>query len=83
MITRGFFGRRPSPEIAARLPPGQYKEDGFPVLSAGPTPRVDLATWRFSLKAGPKTIKSWSWAEMNALPQTKLLRDIGLCRRNS
>ena len=76
MITRGFFGRKVSPEIAARLPPGQYKEDGFPVLSAGPNPRIDMATWKFSLKVGPKKIKSWSWAELNALPKAKLHTDI-------
>jgi DMSO/TMAO reductase YedYZ molybdopterin-dependent catalytic subunit len=76
MVTRGFFGRRLSPEDAARLPPGQYKEEGFPVLSAGPNPRIDMATWRFTLKVGPKTIKSWSWAELNALPQSRLHRDI-------
>ena len=76
MITRGFFGRRPTAEVAARLPPGQYEEKGFPVLSAGPTPYVDTADWRFALKVGPKTIKSWTWDEFNALPQTKLTRDI-------
>jgi DMSO/TMAO reductase YedYZ molybdopterin-dependent catalytic subunit len=62
--------------VAGRLPPGQYEEKGFPVLSAGPTPYVDTADWRFALKVGPKTIKSWTWDEFNALPRTKLLRDI-------
>jgi DMSO/TMAO reductase YedYZ molybdopterin-dependent catalytic subunit len=76
MITRGFFGRRPSAEDAVRLPPGQYKENGFPVLSAGPTPDVDLKDWKFTLKVGPKPIKSWTWDQFNALPQTKQLRDI-------
>ena len=76
MVTRGFFGRRPTAEIAARLPPGQYEEKGFPVLSAGPTPRVNLADWSFTLKIGPKPVKTWTWEQFNALPQTKLLRDI-------
>lgn len=76
MITRGFFGRRPSTEDAARLPPGQYKENGFPVLSAGPTPDVDTKDWEFTLKVGPKAIKSWTWEQFNALPRTKQLRDI-------
>ena len=40
-VTRGFFGRRRiPPELADRVPPGQYVETGFPVLTAGPTPRV-------------------------------------------
>jgi DMSO/TMAO reductase YedYZ molybdopterin-dependent catalytic subunit len=76
MITRGFFGRRPSAEDAVRLPPGQYKENGFPVLSAGPTPHVETKNWQFTLKVGPKPIKSWTWDQFNALPQTKQLRDI-------
>ena len=76
MITRGFFGRRLSPEDAARLPPGQYKEEGFPVLSAGPTPEVSTADWRFELKVGPKKVKSWNWTEFNNLPRTQLHRDI-------
>jgi len=35
-----------SPELARRLPPGQYVETGFPVLSAGPTPRITPEKWR-------------------------------------
>lgn len=76
MVTRGFFGRRPSADIAVRLPPGQYKEDGFPVLSAGPTPHVSSSDWKFTLKVGPRAVKSWTWAEFNALPITKLHKDI-------
>jgi DMSO/TMAO reductase YedYZ molybdopterin-dependent catalytic subunit len=76
LSTRGFFGRRPSAEDAARLPPGQYKETGFPVLSAGPTPRITHDEWKFTLKVGPKPIKTWTWAEFNALPQTKMHKDI-------
>jgi DMSO/TMAO reductase YedYZ molybdopterin-dependent catalytic subunit len=76
LTTRGFFGRRPSDEDAARLPPGQYKETGFPVLSAGPTPRITHDEWKFTLKVGPKPIKTWTWTEFNALPQTKLHKDI-------
>ena len=74
--TRGFLGRRISVEDAARLPPGQYKETGFPVLSAGPTPRIDLADWTFTLKIGPRPVKSWTWDQFNALPQTTMHRDI-------
>ena len=76
MTTRGFVGRRSAPEIAERLPPGQYLESGFPVLSAGPTPHVRTDDWKFTLKEGPKPIAEWSWAEFNALPQSKATRDI-------
>jgi DMSO/TMAO reductase YedYZ molybdopterin-dependent catalytic subunit len=76
MVTRGFFGRRLSEEEQKRLPPGQYLERGFPVLSAGPTPRVTHDQWRFTLKVGPRPVKTWTWDEFNALPRTKLHRDI-------
>lgn len=76
MVTRGFFGRRPSADVAARLPPGQYLEQGFPVLSAGPTPRIGQADWRFTVKVGPRPVKSWSYEEFSDLPQTSLTRDI-------
>jgi DMSO/TMAO reductase YedYZ molybdopterin-dependent catalytic subunit len=37
-VSRGFQGRRrTAEELAERLPPGQYAENGFPVLTAGPT----------------------------------------------
>ncbi len=49
-VSRGFAGRRHTPaEIAARLPPGQYAESGFPVLTAGPTPVVPRESWRFEI----------------------------------
>jgi hypothetical protein len=44
-ISRGFGGRRRGQ--GTKLPPGQYLEDGFPVLSAGPTPRTPLEEWDF------------------------------------
>jgi hypothetical protein len=41
-ISRGFGGRRRDDVDPSRLPPGHYYERGFPVLSAGPTPRTPL-----------------------------------------
>ena len=75
-ISRGFRGRRGSAGVDARLPPGQHLVTDFPVLSAGPTPEPDLATWRFTLEDGDSPIGEWSWAEFNALPQTELTVDI-------
>jgi len=76
MATRGFVGRRPSAEDAQRLPPGQHTTQDFPVLSFGPTPHVDLATWRFTLQHGARRLASWSWAEFNTLPKTTWRGDI-------
>ena len=48
MITRGFHRRRDTTP-GDRLPPGQYLERGFPVLSAGPTPDTPLDEWTFRI----------------------------------
>jgi DMSO/TMAO reductase YedYZ molybdopterin-dependent catalytic subunit len=66
VISRGWQGQRRDPHH--RLPPGQYETHEFPVLSAGPTPRVPLDTWEFSIRNERGEQKSWSWAEMSALP---------------
>jgi len=76
MATRGFTGRRPPEATRERLPPGQYLTEDFPVLQLGPTPRIDLSTWRFTLRDGPKPVKSWTWAEFNDLPRTRWGGDI-------
>lgn len=76
MITRGFTRRRAVPDQADRVPPGQHLVPDFPVLSAGPTPRVDLATWRLTIRVGPRPVIAWTWDEFLALPQTRYTRDI-------
>ena len=76
MATRGFSGRARHAATAGRLPPGQFLTEEFPVLSAGPTPRISLETWRFTLRAGPRPIKQWSWDEFNRLPKISMTRDI-------
>ncbi len=76
MTTRGFKGRRPDAAAARRLPPGQFETDDFPVLAKGPTPRIDLATWRFTLSDGPRPLASWNWTEFQALPRTMWQGDI-------
>ena len=72
MVTRGFGGRRPPPDAARRLPPGQHLVEDFPVLSAGPTPRVPTESWTFTVKVGPRAVRSWTWSEFLTLPQTEL-----------
>lgn len=76
MATRGFLGRRPASDHAERVPPGQSLTTDFPVLSAGPTPRVSLADWSFTLRVGPRPVKRWTWEEFNRLPRTQVTRDI-------
>ena len=59
-----------------KLPPGQYLEDGFPVLSAGPTPRTRLEEWDFSLVGEVDEPKTWTWEEFKALPSEEITADI-------
>ena len=46
------------------------------MLSLGPTPSVNLDTWKFALMNGPRPLASWTWAEFDALPRTSLRKDI-------
>jgi DMSO/TMAO reductase YedYZ molybdopterin-dependent catalytic subunit len=67
-VSRGFTGRRREPEeVAQRLPPGQYAERGFPVLTAGPTPDVDQAEWTFRIDGMVAEPQEWSWEEFGRL----------------
>jgi DMSO/TMAO reductase YedYZ molybdopterin-dependent catalytic subunit len=75
-VSRGFQGRKRPQGPANRVPPGQHLVSDFPVLSAGPTPQTKLEDWSFSLEAGGKLLKEWSWAEFEALPQTKIKTNI-------
>jgi DMSO/TMAO reductase YedYZ molybdopterin-dependent catalytic subunit len=75
-ISRGFRGRRGAGASAGRVPPGQYLTDGFPVLSAGPTPRVDLAEWRFEVEGAVAGPRAWTWQEFMALPAEHAKVDI-------
>ena len=65
IITRGFAGRGRG---GADLPPGQYLTEDFPVLSAGPTPRVDTAAWEFVITTEAGQRHTWSWEQLLALP---------------
>jgi DMSO/TMAO reductase YedYZ molybdopterin-dependent catalytic subunit len=67
-VSRGFKGRRQPPaDFAERLPPGQYYESGFPVLSAGPTPQVETEDWRFRVDGMVAGEREWSWEEFRRL----------------
>jgi DMSO/TMAO reductase YedYZ molybdopterin-dependent catalytic subunit len=77
--SRGFRGRRGGADAAAaasRVPPGQHVTTDFPVLSAGPTPRTRVEDWSFALQFGGSLLAKWSWAEFQALPQTRITVDI-------
>jgi DMSO/TMAO reductase YedYZ molybdopterin-dependent catalytic subunit len=66
-VSRGFIGK-PHGQGGNRLPPGQYLETGFPVLTAGPTPRVEPAEWSFRIDGMVGNELEWSWEEFARLP---------------
>ncbi|GHH79136.1 molybdopterin-binding protein [Streptomyces sulfonofaciens] len=66
IISRGFRGR--ARDSRHTLPPGQYETTDFPVLSAGPTPRVDREAWQFTIRTETGEQHSWDWAGFTALP---------------
>ncbi|AEV87602.1 molybdopterin-binding protein [Actinoplanes sp. SE50] len=74
IISRGFGGRRR--DSAPDLPPGQYLTHDFPVLSTGPTPRVDTDRWSFTISTETGEKHRWNWAEFTALPAEEITRDI-------
>jgi DMSO/TMAO reductase YedYZ molybdopterin-dependent catalytic subunit len=59
-----------------RLPPGQYVTRDFPVLSAGPTPRIGLDAWRLEIIGQVDQPRGWSWQELTALPSEEISVDI-------
>jgi DMSO/TMAO reductase YedYZ molybdopterin-dependent catalytic subunit len=66
IVSPGFQGRRR--EGAVELPPGQYLTEDFPVLSAGPTPRLQLDQWEFVITTEAGAKHRWSWAELLEMP---------------
>jgi DMSO/TMAO reductase YedYZ molybdopterin-dependent catalytic subunit len=60
----------------ARLPPGQYLTEKWPVLHAGSVPHVDLATWDFRVWGELETPIRLSWEEFGQLPATEITIDI-------
>jgi len=60
----------------ARLPPGQYLTEKWPVLHAGSVPKTDLATWDFSVWGEVEQPVRLSWEELTALPAREITLDI-------
>jgi DMSO/TMAO reductase YedYZ molybdopterin-dependent catalytic subunit len=77
----GFFERNRKALEAkgidpARVPPGQYVTDRFPVLHAGVVPDVDLATWDFTIDGLVGEERRWNWAEFGDLASASRTFDI-------
>ena len=76
IVSRGFQGRRRQPG-AGLVPPGQYVVEDFPVLTAGPTPRVRLEDWDFTIVDETGAVAArWSWDEFRRLRAETVTVDI-------
>ena len=60
----------------ARLPPGQYLTEKWPVLHAGSVPPVDLATWDLRVFGEVEEPVRLTWEELVALPSREITVDI-------
>jgi DMSO/TMAO reductase YedYZ molybdopterin-dependent catalytic subunit len=75
-VSRGFVGR-PEARQETALPPGQYDiGGGFPVLSAGPTPRTALDDWDFTISGEVDAPDRLTWQEFQDLPHEEVTVDI-------
>jgi DMSO/TMAO reductase YedYZ molybdopterin-dependent catalytic subunit len=76
-VSRGFVGRPEGRERTGLLPPGQYDiGGGFPVLSAGPTPRTALEDWDFTINGEVDGPDRLTWPEFEDLPHEEVTVDI-------
>jgi DMSO/TMAO reductase YedYZ molybdopterin-dependent catalytic subunit len=66
-FTRGFTGGSRARDV--RLPPGQYDTgSSWPVLTAELTPRIDTASWTFTVDGLVEHPTTWTWDEIHDLP---------------
>src|SRR3954470_17455726 len=78
----GLFRASPQKKLVergidpARLPPGQYLTEKWPVLQASGVPRVDLGTWRFRTWGLVEEPLELDFEQLRELPATELVCDI-------
>jgi DMSO/TMAO reductase YedYZ molybdopterin-dependent catalytic subunit len=60
----------------ARLPPGQYLTEKWPVLQAGGVPTIEIATWTLRVFGEVENEITLSFDELTALPATDITTDI-------
>jgi DMSO/TMAO reductase YedYZ molybdopterin-dependent catalytic subunit len=75
----GERGRRQAAKLGidpARVPPGQYLTERFPVLTVGKNPKFDLETWDFGVFGGVDNRLRLTWDELMELPQKEIITDI-------
>src|SRR5215210_7506912 len=75
----GQRGKRQAKEFGidpSRVPPGQYLTERFPVLTVGPNPEFDLASWDLHVFGEVERPLRLSWDELLEMPQREVVTDI-------
>ena len=60
----------------ARLPPGQYLTEKWPVLHAGDVAHVELTTWQLRIFGEVEEEVTFDYEQLRALPATEVTTDI-------
>ncbi len=71
-------GREAKPDrqnCGDRMPPGQRVSEGWPVLTAGAVPHIDLKKWAFRVWGEVEEELTLDWQEFMALPKTTVSAD--------
>ncbi|WP_218079381.1 sulfite oxidase-like oxidoreductase [Anthocerotibacter panamensis] len=68
------FFKKTEPQRGNRIPPGQHLTNGFPVMTYGSTPRIDLQSWRLRVW-GLAAEKEFTFQDFLAMPQVNLTAD--------
>jgi len=63
-------------ETAARVPPGQYLTEKWPVLHYGPVPPFNPRTWDFRVFGNVENEVKLNWEEFQKLDQTAVQADM-------
>ncbi len=58
------------------VPPGQSVVTGWPVLTYGPTPQIDISDWSLSITGEVNKPFSLNWDQFSALPTATMDTDI-------
>lgn len=60
----------------ARLPPGQYLTEKWPVLHAGTVPHTDLSAWTLRVFGEVEQPLELDWEDFSRLPRAEVTQDI-------
>ena len=70
----GKFFQKPDSTLQNRVPPGQHLAKGFPVLTYGDTPHVEIKDWTLRVWGLAQKV-IFTWDDLMAMPQADFTAD--------